>query len=559
LLRASKKNIIDAYRPVFIKPGVLDTEKTARRISGWSKEFFGDPALESTGHYHIQTDVPPFHEDIYCDLMSNYRLYYITAPSEFAKTTICTLVYPLYQIVYFKEPFTVLSGRVDDTSVGFLDLMKGEIEDNQKFTSVYGYLRTPKSMWNDHHIILRDGQRVTAIPFCGNVRSRRKGQYRITLFIGDDPEELTDLNSKGKVQENFTWLNRTVEKRLDRRFGKLRLVGTRIGADCTIARVMKDSRWRGKTYTALVADKATGKEESIWPTWWSTSFLKKERDDAILNNDLDSWMFERMNEPIEGMQKNLRGYKFHELEYMRGLEQNILITPGLPQIDPIPVFVCLFIDPAYSQNQHTADQRALIVTALGQQAMRNKWTDEVFMFNSIWVLEYIYNFMDPASVLDKVFIFHKQYYLDFVVMEAIGGAQIYESFMDRRLQQDDFYFKYPFTPTFVKHQPANKLSRVYNGLNPKVKLGQLFVRERHLELRREMDLFQEDQLHLCDALELGLRNVPTKALEINKVSSERKRIARESFARLTNQAVKGSVRPAIPTNLGQIMGRRYAA
>lgn len=549
-----------------MKAGMLDADATAEKIAAWSREFFGDPKLESDGHCHIATDVPDFHKSIYHDLMSNYRLYYITAPSEFAKTTICTLIYPLYQIVYFHEPYTVLSGRVDDTSVGFLDLMKDEITDNQKFISVYGRLRdqTNKLTWNDHHMELTCGSRVSAIAVGGNVRSRRKGQYRITLFIIDDPEELQDLDSNVTLKRNHKWVGRTVEKRLDRRFGKLRVVGTYIGRGCTIEKVMNDSRWKGRKYVALVKDENTGKEHSIWEDVWSTQFLINERAEAIANNEFEDWMFERQNEPLDDYQKNLKGYKFHELEHRRVNDQNTLFHPKFAQNQPIAVNNYIAIDPAYAMDSQTADQRALIVYSLGQQLIPNEYTGELYPLNCCWILEYTYNFMDPADIIDEIFRYHKRYYFNGVIIEAIGPALIYESLMQRRLQSDPFFFKYPFNPIIVKSQPPNKLRRVYEGLKPRVKMGQLFCRDTHVELIKEMEIFDEKQLHLLDALEMGLRHSTTASEPLRKVSRERENLAKRSFKRMHQEIKKRQGKfvtnnnPIIPSSLNQVMRRSNA-
>ena len=547
------------YAPVFIGKGVLDVDETANRMALWSQEFFGDPALESEGHYHIQGSVPDFHIDIYKDLMSNKRLYYVTAPSEFAKTTVCTLIYPLYQIIYFKEPFTVLCSRVGSTTEGLLDLMKDEIDDNRKLIEVYGNLRTTKGKWNVDEIELSNGSVVLSVPVLGNLRSRRSGQFRITLFIMDDPEELHDLDSPVQMHRNKKWLSRTAIPRLDRRFGKARVIGTYIGRGCTIEYVMNHTMWSGRKYTALVND-GNGNVKSIWEDKWPTNWLLNEKKEHIKNNELSNWMFERMNEPMEDSQKNLRGYEFHALIYQRKADQNVLIT-GQHQDEPIPVNIYCAADPAYSMNS-SADQRAIIVYALGQKLVRNEHIGEPFMMNCIWILEYIYNFMSPDLIIDAIFKFHKKYYLSGAILETIGAAQLYESIMTKRLQSDSFFFENPFNPVFVKSQPKNKLKRVYEGLQPKVKLGQFFLRNGHTDLMEEMEMLRDDKMHLLDALEMGLRMSTSNNEPIRRVSRKTEQLAKFSRRHLeVQQRMKGKFNHgsnvnAIPHSLNQIMGRR---
>lgn len=543
----------------------VEPEMTAHKIAMWSQEFFGDPVLKEWNQYYIQGNVPDFHINIYMDLMSPFRLYYITAPSEFSKTTCCTFIYPLYQLVYFNEPYTVLSGRVEDTSVAFLDAIKDAVTENPKFISIYGKLKPENTrdsnfMWQDHHVRFSNGCQMSAIQVGGNVRSRRRGQWRITLFIIDDPEEIADLDSPKTLIRNKRWVKRTVEKRLDKNFGKFRVVGTRIGEGCTIEEVMKDTRWRGRVYTALVKDKNTGKERSIWEERWSTAFLINERTDAIRNNELADWNYERMNEPSPDSLKTLQGYLFHNLIYRRFNNQNCLVT-GDPQDSPIPVNIYCSVDPAYKMDSIKADQRAVIIYALGQQLAVNEFTGNYFPKNCCWILEYLYNYMDPSYVLDAIMGFHKKYYLNGSIIETIGGAQLYEFFQARMLAADPFYFQHPFAPTYVSFQKQNKVRRIHDGLNPRIKQKALFLRDDHYELRKEMDEFKADKLHLCDALELGLRHSIVNTDTVINVSNERQELARESRQHLTAAEWKRKrygvqQRPAIPTNLSQIFGAR---
>jgi hypothetical protein len=540
------------YAPVYTPRGNFDPVATAQKIAGFSKEFFGDPALSDEGHYHIQGSVPDFHIDVYIDLMSSYRLFYITAPSEFAKTTCCTLIYPVYQIVYFNEPYTVLSGRTDDVSVNFLDLMKEEFEDNRKFRAVFGELRGPVKThtWNDHKIDLINGSRVQAIPVCGNVRGRRKGQYRPTLFVIDDPEELQDLDSPVVLKKNRNWIKRTVEKRLDRKFGKLRVVGTRIGAGCSIEYCMGDSRWRGKVYKALMRDPKSKIEYSIWEAKWTTAFLKKERQEAIRNKDLESWMYERQNEPPTHLIKDLGGIKHHELQYRRQNDQNVLYDPKDPQFTPIPVFTYASSDPAYKMDS-TADERAIIVYALGIQMVKNEFTNNPYPLSSCWVLEYLNNHMDPYLIIDSMMDYHQKYYLKAGIIETIGGGQLFQGIMQRKLQVSDFFFRYPFNPVYVEGQPPNKLRRVFEGLNPKLKMGQLFCRPEHHELIDQMEKFDEEELHLCDAWEMGLRFSTFCNQELRKVSEKTEHLRKAHLA-----SARRTLPPQTPKNmsLNQIMG-----
>ena len=566
------QNIIQHYAPVYIKQGVLDVDKTAQKIADWSVEFFGDPALETDGHYHIRTQVPDFHMELYCDLMSHYRLYYMTCPSDSGKTTHVSLIYPIYSHLYFNEPHIVLSSRVEDTTIGMLDSIKFEFEDNQKFISIYGDLKgdpkTSNRYYRDDLIETTKGGIFRAVQVGGNIRGRKRGSWRITLAIVDDPEELVDIESPKELMKHWDWINRSLEKRLDIGFGKLRLVGTRIGPNCCVERAIKDTRWKGKSYKALIEDDVTGNKKSFWEEKYPVSFLVAERLEAIRNKDLVSWMYERQNDPPVDIQRNLRGYRFHNLQYFRRNDQNVLIARTMKDLtgeddnknlyladDPVPVNIYCSIDPAFA-NTANADPRAVVVFALGRILKTNELYGDPYWLNCIWILEYLYNWMSPEIIINVAHEFHKKYYLQGLTIEAISGAAIYESIMLKRFSGDRFFFDNPMSLQFLKWQPKDKGSRIYASLQPKVKFGQFYLRSDHVELIEECEIFDPDNIHLLDAIEFGLRSATTNVIDYKNAGNNRQELARQSrrdYVKKLKPVEEKSY--GIPHSLNQIFGR----
>ena len=86
----NKSEIYWKYAPYDKEGKEYPVKEIARRIAEWSIHFFRERHIKSG-------KVPPFHREIYCDLASDYKYIVITAPSEFSKTTICSLIYPLYR------------------------------------------------------------------------------------------------------------------------------------------------------------------------------------------------------------------------------------------------------------------------------------------------------------------------------------------------------------------------------------------------------------------------------------------------------------------------------
>ena len=498
----------------------LKPKELSRRIVAWSKYFLGDPELQADGHYHIKNDVPLFHKEIYEDLANDWKLYYISAPSEFAKTTTCTLVYPLYRILECGEPYVILSSRVVDTSIERLDELKRELTENPKIIEVYGEQKVGGRdyAWSDNVIEIKSGSVVRAIGWGGNVRARKKKSFRPTLFIGDDPEEVADIRSAAITRDHIDWLNRTVVPRMDKEYGKVRVVGTLIGLGGTLDTCMKDPRWRGRVYKALVPDDAPiEKRKSIWESRWPTAFLQQERLDYMRAGKINDWMFERMNEPVASLVKNLKGYRFHDSYFERKNNQNLLWVEGYR--DPISIFTYHAIDPAFSQAE-SADERAQVTFGMGYLPLRDGKQQA-----SIFVLEYDFDHKDPDEVVNRAIDLHRKYYYRELIIETVAGQKIYEYIATKAMLGDPFLINNPLNTSFIDYQARSKEDRIYTYFRTICALGQLYIRPQMPEMQSELDLFlQCSHLHLLDALEMGCRYAIPCGEDIEVMSPKLKKI-----------------------------------
>jgi hypothetical protein len=277
---------------------------------------------------------------------------------------------------------------------------------------------------------------------------------------------------------------------------------------------MKDPRWEGKVYKALMPDGVPWhKKRSIWEERWSTAFLQNEREQAKLAGELDDWMFERQNEPVSALLKNLKGYKLYRGDFERWNDQNLLHLEG--HLAPIPIFTYHAIDPAFSQAAN-ADYRAQITFGMGFIPMSN------FQKPAVFILEYDYDHKDPDTIIERALDLHKKYFYRNLIVETVAGQKIYEFLASKEMQQDPFLINHPLLTEFVNHQPRSKEDRIYLKFKSMIKLGQLFVHPEQKELQFELDNFlQSPHLHLLDALEMGLRySIPCNDPLLNRVTGK---------------------------------------
>ena len=129
----TKADVYWKYAPYDKEGNEYSPEEIARRIADWSIYFFSERHIKSG-------QVPDFHREVYQDLASDHKYIVITAPSEFSKTTICSLIYPLYRNFYYIEPYTVICTRTDDAAMELLDEVKYELRYNEELKEVYGVM-----------------------------------------------------------------------------------------------------------------------------------------------------------------------------------------------------------------------------------------------------------------------------------------------------------------------------------------------------------------------------------------------------------------------------------
>lgn len=510
MLTAKEKDIIQRlYEPI---PG--DVDETAKRMVGWSRTFFGDPINKA--HYWIRTaTTPDIHYGLYRALAREDKLIAVTSPRGFAKTTIDSLIYPLYRIYYSLDPVIILIGKIEGSAKRVLRNIKREISLNLKLREVYGALRpanTKDSLWAAHEARTANDIFIRSIGMGGDIRGSLDSMYRPTLIIIDDPQSIITMREPAKLEAHEEYFDSDVMYALDEQYGKIRFVGNFLGKQCLLAKVMKDKRFKVVSFSAVV-DKKDGtpcktlkdimtRGKSTWEEMFAIKKLRELAEHAFNTGKFHVFMLQRQNIITEQFERNLKGFKIHDLTFQRMGGQNVLVGDEYP--DPIRVNTYLTIDPAYADDE-SADERALIVFAKGRILRATNWGKPYF-FNCLWVLEYLYNHMPPDEIIDKSLDFHRKYYFNAVITETISGGQILNHLQQKAIVQDEFYSRFPFQCIPVNSQKRSKKERIIDALQPRMKLGQIFFRNYMLEIKDECENFEMYKSpHLMDALEVGNR------------------------------------------------------
>jgi hypothetical protein len=496
-----RREIIDHFAPK------SDPVSQAANIVEWSQFFLGDE--ENQAHWWIRDDTPQIHYSIYEGLWNDYKFFYETAPREFAKSTTSQLVDPLYRIYYGIDPYILLLEKNEKAGYRVLDNLKYEVTKNPKLLDVYGELKPTRGKddgkWSMSETRFNNGVFIRCVGMMGDVRGSLDRMYRYSLIIANDPQNMKTMREPGTLEAHIEFWERDVEYALDSKHGRIRLIGNMLGPGCLLEYVTKDPKYDGINFSALVDEH--GKPDldgrSIWEARHSTKALHRERDNYKVKGRIAVFMAERMNIIVAEWRKSLKGYRYHDCSFLRQYGQNVLISDEYP--DPIPVNTYVCIDPAYSKAD-TADPMALVTIALGRYPMRDYAGNPIFV-NGCWVLDVFYGYSDPSQLIGMALEQHRKYYYRGLIIEANGPQEIFEYIGNRALMQDEFCFNNPIDFVPVKHITGAKEDRIYEEMQPRISLGQFFIRPDHDDLQRECDLFVMNPrgVHILDAIAMGLK------------------------------------------------------
>ena len=499
LITSAQRETVRAYfAPFDPHTGKMyDPTTLGNIIAEFSQFYFGDPEQEA--HYHIRTAVPEFHRRVYRDLAQELRFYYITCPSGFGKTTVATLVYPLYRALYQLDPYITVGGSSQQLSEEeHFDNIKRELQENEKVIEFFGEQKpvrvsrlTRHRPWSSSEVELNNNVVIRALGCMGRIRGRKTGAIRPTLVIIDDPEEAEQVDSMAVLKSHDKWFFRNVMFRIDKEYGKIRMIGNMLSTSCLLAKVKRDPAWRGVDYSAL-----DDNDRSIWEEKWSTSELFKERQLWADAGRYEEWMFERMNKPVAAKSRQIK-YKIVEMEFERRHGQNLL---RINQMEPIVVSTWLGIDPEIDAEDF--GPRAFITVAKGYFPV-----EPGRIRPCIFVLDYLFRPLDPSDIIDAIAEKHQRFHYSGVAIEANAWQIIFQRPLNEYIATDEFYFKNPFRVHPIRLVRKAKVTRCLR-LQVPGKAGELFVNSEMKAMIDELDYFGaggEKGLHLLDALEMGER------------------------------------------------------
>lgn len=212
--------------------------------------------------------------------------YAIAAPRGGAKSSILSLIVPLWCMAYEKKKFIVIISDTAKKAESFLADIKREVRFNAKLAKDFPELVGKGAVWRANQIETTNSITVLALGTGNNIRGERVSVDRPDLVLMDDLENSEMLRSPSQREfVRFQWFNKDVlpvggeEGTITDFF----VVGTILGKDSLLNALLDVNEypdWESKRFSAVLEFSVS----PLWETWaelYKNKFNEKRKEVAF--------------------------------------------------------------------------------------------------------------------------------------------------------------------------------------------------------------------------------------------------------------------------------------
>jgi predicted phage terminase large subunit-like protein len=243
----------------------------------------------------------------------------VAAPRGHAKSTIVSLAYILWCLLYKKEEFVLLVSATGEQADKLLDHVKRQLETNGMLRADFPDLGRAKSItpWRKNSILIPGAGMLMSYSAGQNMRGARHGKSRPTLIVADDLEDKLQVASeeqRGKLQD---WFTSTLLK-AGTPSTNVVVVGTVLHHDSLLANLLNPAAapgWQRLEYRAI--ERATDHPE-LWQRWEEIYRGEVKHEDLDPMDGADAYYRLHQQEMDRGAQVLWKGlYSYQDLMKIR--------------------------------------------------------------------------------------------------------------------------------------------------------------------------------------------------------------------------------------------------
>tara|TARA_R100000742_G_C4277928_1_gene100228 strand:- start:675 stop:2168 length:1494 start_codon:yes stop_codon:yes gene_type:complete len=444
---------------------------------------------------------PPFHHEVYRDLSDDsVRRVLIAAPRGTAKSTVTTLIYPLWKVAFKRSDedlFIVIISESQAQSINFLSRIKYHLGHSDKFKEIFGdFGPATAKRWTNNDIVLANGARIIAVGTGQRVRGFIEGDTRPNLIIVDDFESELNAFTMEARAKNRKWITEAVIPSLSDE-GKIAMIGTVISEDCFLYWAKDSPAWKVLWYSIWDED-----EKSIWPERFPKSRIMEIKREFESVGNLNGFYQEYMNiaQSPDNAPFKPEWMQLHHYDFERINGQNCLVREVGDERKVKPVEIYSGVDPA-SSLAATAD--FFVIATIAVDSDNNKYVVDLFR-----------NRISPAEQPGKIIEIYKKFRPKRMNIETTGYQEALRTAVRELMLEDNLYI--PGLEKGVK--PRNRKSERLLSLVPMFAKKAFFWRTEDLVGQQEFLSYPRGKHDdVMDAIWTALeRHKPCRVVEFDE-------------------------------------------
>jgi hypothetical protein len=201
------------------------------------------------------------------------------APRGHAKSTLTTLILPLWCVVFKLRRFIGVISDTTEQAEEFLESIKAELEVNERLLADFPIACGEGRTWQTGKILTRNAVKIACWGKRKRLRGVRFGSRRPDLVVLDDLENDENVDSPEQREKDRKWFFKAVMK-VGGRYTVYLVVGTILHYDSLLARLLKQPGWIGKKWQAVT-------HWSGSPLWEKWETLFSDPDNALAEKQAD--------------------------------------------------------------------------------------------------------------------------------------------------------------------------------------------------------------------------------------------------------------------------------
>jgi len=473
-----------------------------RQLGALSPQAFAEVYMKN----NCSSPYSPMHLEIFDKLLGitkhrKARLA-IAAPRGHAKSTIVSLVYVLWCILYLKERLILIASNTQEQAVALLKDIKHQLKNNPLIVSDFPEIcrgQKPKT-WRDNKIQLPNGAMISVYGANQNPRGIKHDKDRPGLIIADDLENQELAESEEQRDKLQSWFSSTLLN-TGHPDTNVVVIGTILHQDSLLANLVDNIRkpgWDGIKYKAV---KQFSTNPQLWEQWASI-FRNHDEYEGFSGPESAKLFFnanrQQMLEGTDVLWPERESYYdlmvMRETEGLRSFQSEKQNEPIDPQLCIFKEEDIVFWDDEYRGLQHLIQcigKKAQIYGACDPsmgKSKRGDYTATILLLKDIatkvcYVIAADISHIPPSGAIEKIVEYARMYSFTRFAIESNNFQQLMVDDLKRRITT--------YERRLIVHEitnRSNKQSRIAS-LEPYVKQGNLRFCRKHRLLLSQLTQF----------------------------------------------------------------------